>query len=85
MHMKHLGLLFLLLLSIPAHALVMSVKDYDNIPAEGMEKSLSEPEEDILTGDMHYVVTGSLINLSGAKLIKRGPANAPARECVRVP
>ena len=82
MHMKHLGLLFLLLLSIPAHALVVSVKGYGNIPADGMEISLSEPEEDILTGDMHYVVTGSLIsNTPLTVTITRSAANLEDEFC----
>lgn len=80
--MKHLGLLFLLLLSIPAHALIVSVDDYDNIPAGGMEIYLSEPEEDILTGDMIYVVTGSLISTNPLTVtITRSAANLEDEFC----
>ncbi len=61
MHMKHLGLLLLLILSIPAHALIVSVDDYGQIPAEGMEITLTEPEQDILTGEDMFTITGSLI------------------------
>lgn len=82
MHMKHLGLLFLLLLSIPAHALVVSVDGYGNIPADGMVISLSEPEEDILTGDKHYVVKGSLISSTPLTVtITRSAANLEDEFC----
>lgn len=62
MHMKHLGLLLLLLLSVPAHALIVSVNGYGEIPAEGMYIELAEPEQDILTGALRYKVDGSLIS-----------------------
>ena len=60
--MKHLGLLLILLLSIPAHALIVSVDDYGQIPAEGMEITLTEPEQDILTGNLMFKLDGSLIS-----------------------
>lgn len=62
MHMKHLGLLLLLLLSIPAHALLVSVNGYGDIPAEGMQIELTELEEDILTGDLMFKLDGSLLS-----------------------
>lgn len=82
MHMKHLGLLFLLLLSIPAHALVVSVNGYGDIPAEGMQIELTEPEEDILTGDMIYVVKGSLVSTNPLTVtITRSAANLEDEFC----
>lgn len=60
--MKHLGLLLLLLLSIPAHALIISVNGYGEIPAEGMYIELTEPEQDILTGNLMFKLDGSLIS-----------------------
>lgn len=60
--MKHLGLLLLLLLSIPAHALLVSVNGYGDIPAEGMQIELTELEEDILTGDLMFKLDGSLLS-----------------------
>ena len=62
MHMKHLGLLLLLLLSIPAHALFVNVSGYGEIPAEGMQIELSEPEMDVLLGNLMFSLTGSLIS-----------------------
>lgn len=53
--------MLLCLLCINANALVVSVNGQGEVPSEGMEIYLSEPEEDLLTGDMRYAVTGSLM------------------------
>ena len=42
-------------------ALVISVTGYDDIPEEGMELTVNEAQEDILSGDIVMKVDGSLI------------------------
>ena len=42
-------------------ALVISVTGYDEIPEQGMEITVNEAQEDILSGDMVMKVDGSLI------------------------
>lgn len=42
-------------------ALVISITGYDEIPEEGMELTINEAQEDIMTGDMQMKVEGSLI------------------------
>ncbi len=42
-------------------ALVLSVTGYDDIPEEGMELTVNEAQEDILSGDIVMKVDGSLI------------------------
>ena len=41
-----------LLMTINSHALVVSVEGQGDIPEEGMELTLTEAEEDILSGKM---------------------------------
>ena len=82
MHMKHLGLLLLLFLSIPAHAILVSVNGYGDIPAEGMQIELTELEEDILTGNMMFSLTGSLISTTPLTVtITRSAANIADEFC----
>lgn len=59
--MKHLGLLLLLLLSIPAHAqLIVSVKGFGEIKEEAMTITITEAKEDPLTGQKRMDLTGDL-------------------------
>ena len=43
-------------------ALIISVANYGDIPAEGMELTINEAEEDILSGDMQMKVSGTLLS-----------------------
>lgn len=43
-------------------ALIISVANYGEIPAEGMELTINEAEEDILSGDMQMKVSGTLLS-----------------------
>lgn len=55
-------LTLLCLLSVTnIHALTVTVTGYGNIPEEGMDITLTEAEEDILTGEMVMGINGSLI------------------------
>lgn len=42
-------------------ALIISVANYGDIPAEGMELTINEAEEDILSGDMLMKLEGTLL------------------------
>ncbi len=53
--------LLCLLSATNIHALTVTVTGYGNIPEEGMAITLTEAEEDILTGEMVMGITGSLI------------------------
>lgn len=53
--------LLCLLLVTNIHALTVTVAGYGNIPEEGMDITLTEAEEDILTGEMVMGINGSLI------------------------
>ena len=53
--------LLCLLLTTNAHAITVSVEGQGEISEQGMELTLTTPEEDILTGDMMFKVEGSLI------------------------
>ena len=48
------------LLSLNAHALIVSVDGKGNISEEGMELTINEAEEDPLTGDMTMELEGNL-------------------------
>ena len=43
-------------------ALIISVAGQGDIPAEGMELTINEAEEDILSGDMQMKVSGTLLS-----------------------
>ena len=43
-------------------ALIINVANYGDIPAEGMELTINEAEEDILSGDMLMKVSGTLLS-----------------------
>ena len=43
-------------------ALIINVANYGDIPAEGMELTINEAEEDILSGDMQMKVSGTLLS-----------------------
>ena len=43
-------------------ALIISVANYGDIPAEGMELTINEAEEDILSGDMLMKISGTLLS-----------------------
>ena len=42
-------------------ALIISVANYGDVPTEGMEITVKEAEEDILTGDMQMKLEGTLL------------------------
>lgn len=50
-----------LLMTINSHALVVSVEGQGDIPEEGMELTLTEAEEDILSGKMMMKLNGTLL------------------------
>lgn len=61
MHMKrNIWIALGLLMTINSHALVVSVEGQGDIPEEGMELTLTEAEEDILSGEMVMKLNGSL-------------------------
>ncbi len=51
----------LLLVTTVANALVVSVNGYGEIPAGGMELTLTEAEEDIMSGKMRMETAGPLL------------------------
>ncbi len=62
MHMKrNLWMIAVMLLSINAHALIVSVNGYGEIDEEGMEITIDEAELDPLTEDMRMDLTGNLL------------------------
>lgn len=54
-------LLPLLLLCLNAHALILSVNGYGNVPAEGLDITVTEAEIDILTGEPTMILKGELL------------------------
>ena len=54
-------LLPLLLLCLNAHALILSVNGYGNVPAEGLDITVTEAEIDILTGEPTMTLEGDLL------------------------
>ena len=61
MHMKrNIWIALGLLMTINSHALVVSV-DGGDIPEEGMELTITEAEEDILSGEMVMKLNGTLL------------------------
>ena len=62
MHMKrNLWMIAVMVLSINAHALIVSVNGYGEIDEEGMEITIDEAELDPLTEDMRMDLTGNLL------------------------
>ena len=53
-------LLPLLLLCLNAHALILSVNGYGNVPEEGLDITVTEAEIDILTGEPTMTLEGDL-------------------------
>ncbi len=49
------------LISFHANALIVSVNEYGDIPEEGMEITINEAEEDLLSGEMTVKLNGSLL------------------------
>lgn len=61
MHMKrNIWIALGLLMTMNSHALVVSVEGQGDIPEEGMELTITEAEEDILSGEMVMKLNGSL-------------------------
>ena len=58
---RKLILLPLLLLCLNAHALIVSVDGYGDVPEEGLDITVTEAEIDILTGEPVMTVEGSLL------------------------
>ena len=54
-------LLPLLLLCLNAHALILSVNGYGEVPAEGLDITVTEAEIDILTGEPTMTLEGDLL------------------------
>ena len=62
MHMKrNLWIIALVLWTINAQALIVSVNGQGDIPATGMELTIDEAEEDLLSGEMVMKVEGNLL------------------------
>ena len=63
MHMKRNGIIaaLCLLWTIIAQALIVSVNGHGDIPEEGLEITVTEAEEDILTGEPLVTIEGKLI------------------------
>ena len=49
------------LISLHANALIVNVDGHGDIPEEGMEITISEAEEDLLTGELTVKLNGSLL------------------------
>lgn len=50
------------LISLQANALIVSINDYGDIPDTGMEITLTEAQEDVLTGKMTAELSGTLLS-----------------------
>lgn len=50
-----------LMTTLPLYALSVSVDGHGEIPAEGMEITITDAEEDLLSGDMTMKVNGTLL------------------------
>lgn len=62
MHMKRNYLLLLLsVLSINAHALIVSINGLGDIPAEGLDTTLTQATVDLLSGETVMKLEGSLL------------------------
>jgi hypothetical protein len=62
--MKRKGLIAAILLFFvqTTNALIVSIDGYGDVPAEGMELTVTEVEEDILTGEMRMELQGDLLS-----------------------
>ncbi|MBQ2519846.1 MAG: hypothetical protein II540_01005 [Paludibacteraceae bacterium] len=49
------------LISLHVNALIVSINDYGDIPDTGMEITLTEAEEDVLTGEITAELSGTLL------------------------
>lgn len=58
---RKLLLLPLLLLCLNAHALILSVNGYGNVPPEGLDITVTEAEIDITTGEPTMTLEGDLL------------------------
>ena len=61
---RKLLLLPLLLLCLNAHALILSVDGYGEVPPEGMDTTITTAEIDILSGEPEMTLSGSLLTTS---------------------
>ena len=57
-------LLPLLLLCLNAHALILSVNGYGNVPEEGLDLTIDEAEIDFFTGEPVMTLEGDLLTSS---------------------
>ena len=61
---RKLLLLPLLLLCLNAHALILSVNGYGNVPEEGLDLTIDEAEIDFFTGEPVMTLEGDLLTSS---------------------
>ena len=79
---RKLLLLPLLLLCLNAHALILSIDGYGNVPEEGLDTTVTETEIDILSGEPVMKLEGSLLASSSLMLtIDRSAAGLSDEFC----
>ena len=69
--MKKLGVLLAALCMLQqAHALIVSVRGEGEVPEQGMELTITEGEEDILTGQYTMELEGDLLTNAGSVTVQ---------------
>ena len=69
-------MMFAAMIATNANALIVNVEGQGEIPAGGMEITLTEAEEDPLTGDMQMAINGTLLSNGALKVAIERSATA---------